>query len=339
MLLNNPVFPALALFLGVLSLFTSCGNKQEEFSLDIPQGWPKPEIPEDKQLTESRILLGRKLFYDPILSRNGDVSCASCHKPGFAFADSVAVSAGTHAALGNRNTPSLFNVTWYPHFFAEGGVPNLELVVVGPIQNDVEMGFNLAEACNRLARDAEYVRLFKKAYDTLPSTYTLVRALGAFQRTLISGNAPYDRFLRGDSSALSASARKGFSLFFSDKMGCGKCHSGFLFTDFSFHNLGLNSETDPGRYRLTSNPSDKGKFRTPSLRNVAITAPYMHNGSLSDLESVIDFYAKGGGDDANKSDLLRVISITSDEKRDLISFLESLTDSSALKNPDYLPLK
>lgn len=316
----------------------ACNNVNKEYVLKIPEGWFTPSIPDDKKLTEERILLGRKLFYDPILSANGNMSCASCHKPQFAFADSVIFS-GSHDAEFKRNTPTLFNVAWHPHFFAEGGVPTLELVAAVPIQSKSEMGFNLGDAVRRLAANDEYLKLFKQAYDTVPSTYTLVRALSAFQRTLISGNSPYDKFVRGNSSAISAQAKRGLELFSSDSLNCSSCHSGFLFTDVGFHNVGLSSTIDPGRYRLTSISSDLGAFKTPSLRNIAITGPFMHDGSLKDLSSVIDFYENGGGVDSNKSELLKPFRLSPNDKQALIVFLQSLTDSSALSNPDFLPLK
>lgn len=290
-------------------------------------------------MTPERILLGRTLFYDPILSADRSVSCASCHKPALAFADSVPVSPGAHGEMGNRNTPSLFNVAWYPHFFAEGGVPSLELVVVGPIQTDAEMGFNLGDAVRRLEADSVYRRLFREAYDTLPSTYTLVRTLGAFQRSLLSADSPYDRFLRGDSAALTPIQKRGKTLFFSEELACAGCHSGFLFSDFGFHNVGLSAAADPGRFRLTSVLADSGKFKTPSLRNVAVTAPYMHDGSLPDLETVLDFYAAGGGNDAHKDARIRPFSLPPADKAALLAFLQSLTDSVALRRPDYLSLK
>ena len=315
----------------------SCGSNDKSYELKIPQGWSEPIIPADKKLTQARILLGRKLFYDPTLSARGDMSCATCHNPRLAFADSVPFS-GSHDAELKRNTPTLFNVAWYPHFFMEGGIPTLELVAAVPIQSKDEMGFNLGDAVRRLSEDKEYVKLFEKAYDTLPSTYTLVRALSAFQRTLISGSSPYDKFILGDSSALSKSAKRGMELFFSEELNCSACHSGFLFTDSGFHNIGLPNQKDVGRFRLTSAPSDSGKFKTPTLRNIALTAPYMHDGSIKTLFAVIDFYAKGG-ESGHKSEFIKPFSITPEEKSDLVSFLLSLTDSAALNNPDYLPLK
>lgn len=290
-------------------------------------------------MTHERILLGRKLFFDPILSADRTVSCGSCHNPRFAFADSAVFSRGAHGETGTRNTPSLYNVAWYPYFFAEGGVPTLELVSVAPIQTDIEMDFNLAEAVHRLEADEEYVRLFQKAYDTLPSTYTLVRALGAYQRSLVSADAPYDRYTRGDSLKLTAKAKRGMDLFFSDTLGCARCHSGFLFTDFGFHNVGLSSVKDMGRYRLTSVPSDSGRFKTPSLRNVALTAPYMHDGSVADLPAVVDFYAGGGGTGARKDERLKPFYMSAADKQALVAFLQSLTDSVAWNTHNSLPLK
>jgi len=320
-----------------LWLSTSCkpGNAD---ALIIPKGWPVPNIPDDKAVNEERILLGRKLFYDPILSLNQNVSCASCHKPELAFADSVPVSSGANEKFGNRNTPGLFNVAWYPHFLAEGGVSTLELASIAPIHNESEMDFNIGDAVTRLANDEVYRQLFHVAYDTLPSTYTLVRALGAFQRSLISGNSPYDRYLLGEKTAISESARRGMKLFFSDSLACSSCHSGFLFTDFGFHNLGLPANEDPGRFLLTSKPADRGRFRTPSLRNAALSAPYMHNGSIRTLNEVIRFYEAGGGESENKSEQIRPFRLSDDERADVLAFLNSLTDSSAIHNADYLPL-
>lgn len=321
--------------LGIL-LF-ACKQKQD-YVLKVPEGWPQPHIPADKKLTEERVILGRKLFYDSILSANGGMSCATCHNPRFAFADSISFS-GSHDAEFKRNTPTLFNVAWHPHFFVEGGVPNLELVSGVPIQSKTEMGFNLGDAARRLAKDMTYVKLFKDAYDTLPSTYTLVRALGAFQRTLISGNSSYDKFLRGDTSAISTQAKRGLELFKSDSLKCISCHNGFLFSDMDFHNVGLSSTIDPGRYRLTSQPSDLGKFKTPSLRNIAHTAPFMHDGSLKDLQAVVKFYENGGGADPNKDERIKPFRLSAYDRLALVAFLETLTDSSALNNPDFLPLK
>lgn len=266
------------------------------------------------------------------------MSCASCHKPALAFADSVAFS-GAHIAEFKRNTPSLFNVAWYPYFFSEGGVPSLELVSVAPIQSRDEMDFNLGEAIKRLQADDSYLRLFDEAYDTLPSTYTLVRALGAFQRTLISAGSPYDKFLQGDSLALGPQEKRGMALFFSDSLACHSCHKGFLFTDFGFYALGFSAQDDPGRFRLTTIASDSGKFKTPSLRNLAFTAPYMHDGSIPDLLSVIRFYEAGAEKKGPKSERLKPFRLQANDENALLAFLLSLSDSTVLHQPDFLPLE
>jgi cytochrome c peroxidase len=326
-------------FLGFLFIVFSVSACRDS-ALRIPEGWPAPEIAEDKALTEERILLGRRLFYDPILSADSSVSCASCHNPALAFADSVPVSAGVHGTQkGFRNTPSLFNVAWHPYFFAEGGVPDLELLTVAPMQTESEMDFNIGLAVKRLEQDPAYVRMFQKAYNRAPDTYSLTRALGAFQRSLISGNSRYDRFLRGDSSVFSAREIRGMKLFFSDRTGCSDCHSGFLFTDFGFYNLGYYSADDAGRFRLTSVPSDRGRFKTPSLRNVAVTAPYMHGGSVATLEDMLLFYNTGGGPEDGKDRRIRSLGLSENELDEIHAFLKTLTDSSALTNPNYLPLR
>lgn len=325
---------SLGIFFLLLTSF-SCGKKTENYVLKVPSGWPQPSIPQDKNITSERLLLGRKLFYDPMLSADGKMSCASCHKPKFAFADSTVFS-GAHDAEVKRNTPSIFNVAWYPYFFAEGGVPTIELVSAVPIQSKSEMGFNIGEAVRRLSDDEQYVKLFREAYDTLPSTYTLVRALGAFQRSLISGNSRYDRYINGNSSALSSVEKRGRDLFFSDSLHCASCHSGVLFTDFGFYQVGLPS-ADVGRYRLTGFESDKGKFKTPSLRNVSVTAPYMHDGSLKSLQDVITFYEMG--DNGMRDKKIKPFHLSLEDKQALIAFLQTLTDSSALNNPEFLSLE
>ncbi len=332
---SNRFFVA-AFFIFVLIIW-ACKHVQE-YRLAVPEGWSVPEIPADKQLSADRVYLGRKLFFDPILSPDSSMSCASCHKPSLAFADSVPVSAGVHGAMGFRNTPTLFNVAWQPYFFAEGGVPDLEILSAAPIQTQTEMAFNLGEAVRRLESNPEYVRLFQRAYKRNPDTYSLTRALGAFQRSLISGNSRYDRFIRGDSSVLSTEERMGMNLFFSERTGCSDCHSGFLFTDFGFYSLGYYSDGDPGRFRLTSKEADRGRFKTPTLRNIAVTAPYLHDGSLATLDEIVHFYNQGGGPLPGRDSRMEPLGLSDREINQLTAFLRTLTDSFALSNPDYLPL-
>jgi cytochrome c peroxidase len=299
----------------------------EPYELKLPPHFPLPEIPEDNLLTKSRVELGRLLFSDPILSRDSTVSCASCHKSEFAFADNRAVSPGVQNRLGTRNAPSLTYKAYATSLNWDGGVPSLELQALVPIQAHFELDMDFATLVERLKRHPRYPALFQAAYQTPPNEAGIVKALAAFQRTLIKGTSDYDRYLQGDSAALSPSAKRGKELFFSETAECFHCHNGLLLTDDTFQNNGLYREyKDQGRFLITGRERDKGKFRVQSLRNVELTAPYMHDGSLPTLEAVIDHYASGGAMHPAKSTLIRKFTITPQQKEDLIYFLKSLTD-------------
>ena len=312
-------------------LFISCGkervNQNEIYQLDIPQGFPDPIIPEDNQLTYERIELGKRLFYDPILSKDGTISCESCHKQEFAFADNVAISAGVESRLGFRNSMSLANIAYHDALMREGGVPTLEMQALVPIQDHNEMDFNIISVAERLNLDSTYINASIRAYNRIPDAFVITRALASFQRTMLSGGSDYDRNL------LNENEQNGKELFFSDKLACSSCHGTFLFSNLTIENNGLYEVyEDSGKYRLTHLQDDIGKFKVPSLRNIEITAPYMHNGSISTLEEVIEHYASGGKNHFNKSELITGFSITDDEKNDLISFLKSLTDNNFTNN-------
>ena len=322
---NDPVSPG------------NSGSQEGYVSLEIPVGFPEPNIPEDNQLTESRILLGKMLFHDKALSVDSSISCASCHLQSHAFADSVAISPGVNGALGARNSPSLANLAWQENLFMEGGVPNLELQVLSPLADPHEMAFNSGPAAERLAENPVYADLSRKAYDREFDIYVITHAIASFERTLISANSSFDRYhFHGEENAMTESQKRGYSLFYSDSIGCGNCHSGPLLTDQDFHNIGLYEEyEDEGRARLTLKESDRGKFKTPSLRNVALTAPYMHDGSVGSLEEVIEHFNSGGVGHANQSGQIRPLHLNAQQKADLIAFLNSLTDKHFIENPDY----
>lgn len=310
---------------------------EKPFELVVPKGFPFPEIPEDNQLTSQRIALGKKLFYDPILSLDSTVSCGTCHQASSGFATNDPVAIGIQGRMGMRNAPTLTNVAYHPYFFAEGGSPSLELQVIGPICNQDEFGFNAALLGKRLEMHEGYRVLAQEAYGRNIDLYVLVRAIAAFERTLISGNSPYDQYVfQSKKNALSESEINGMELFFSERLGCAKCHAGFNFTNYSFENIGLyESYTDFGRYRVSLEESDKGKFKVPTLRNVALTAPYMHNGSMATLEEVIAHFQTGGHQHPNKSELVGKFVLSSQEKEDLIHFLHALTDSSFIHNKAF----
>lgn len=312
-------------------LFISCGkeraNQNQFFQLDIPQRFPNPIIPENNQLTYERIELGKRLFYDPILSKDGTISCESCHKQEFAFADNVKISAGVEGRFGFRNSMSLANMAYQDALMREGGVPTLEMQVLVPIQDHNEMDFNILSVAEKLNLDSTYINASIRAYNRIPDAFVITRALASFQRTMLSGDSDYDRNL------LDEKEENGKELFFSDELACSSCHGSFLFSNLTIENNGLYEVyEDSGKYRLTNLQEDIGKFKVPSLRNIEITAPYMHNGSISSLEEVIEHYASGGKNHFNKSELITGFSITDDEMDNLIHFLKSLTDETFINN-------
>jgi cytochrome c peroxidase len=294
----------------------------------VPKGMPYPEVPNDNLPTKNRIALGKQLFFDPILSRDSTISCGSCHLENNFFQDNMRLSAGIQQRLGQRNTPSIVNIAYIQEFFWDGGVASLDQQILAPIENPLEMDFDIVKVVERLQRNPVYVDKFKQAYDKEPSVYTLTRAISCFERSLIGGKSRYDRFLQNkDTSALTASELHGEQLFFNEKGDCFHCHTGFNFTDNSFRNNGIYEVyADSGRAHITGFSLDVGRFRVPSLRNVAKTAPYMHDGSFASLEQVIDHYNSGGKKHPNKSSLLRPLGLSEQDKQDLINFLGSLSD-------------
>ncbi len=303
-------------------------EEEEAYALDLPVHFPPPALPADNQLTEARVALGQRLFHDPILSADSTVSCVSCHKPGLAFADSLPVSPGIKGRLGFRNSPSLMNVAYLDLVNKDGGVPKLDLQPIVPIEDEAEMGLHILSAAERLNAQAGYREDFLRAYGAEATPFTITRALAAFMRTLISGDSPYDRYVQGRGT-LSAAAERGKALFFSSRTNCSSCHAGFNFTDNSFRNNGLYTNyEDKGRQRISGQAGDIGKFRVPSLRNVALTAPYMHDGSLPDLQAVLQHYNGGGSGHANQDSLIRPLGLKPSEISDLEAFLNSLTDEA-----------
>lgn len=302
------------------------------FVIIYPPGFPPIESPEGNELTEKRVELGRLLFLDKRLSKDSSVACVSCHLAEHALTDQLALSIGINNRRSLRNSPSLFNVGYHPYFFKDGGIPTLETQVIAPIGDINEMGFSVPGVVERLKDDKIYNELANIAYNRPFDAFVLTRSISAFERTLISGNSKYDQFVQGDSSVFSQSELLGMNLFFSDKTKCSNCHDGINFTDYSFRNNGLYyAYPDTGRERITLDPSDKGKFKVASLRNVEFTAPYMFDGSLTTLEEVIDHYASGGTQHPNQDVLVSGFTLTNDEKINLIAFLKTLSDRAAIR--------
>jgi cytochrome c peroxidase len=306
--------------------------------IQAPLGLPPVPIPADNPPTAETIALGRRLYYDPVLSKDGTISCASCHQPDFGFADPRQVSIGVDGGKGNRQAPSVWNAAYYTTQFWDGRAASLEEQAVGPMENPVEMAHTLGDIEKVLASDPSYVEMFEKAFGPGPiSGQNAAKAIASFERTVLSGNSPFDRFLYGgDQTALSEQAKLGLQVFRDPAKGnCAKCHTieeGYaLFSDNKFHNLGVGAEldgtlNDPGRFKVTNDEKDKGAFKTPTLRNIAQSAPYMHDGHLKTLKEVVDFYVgAGNSNEWRDPDLKELDHLTREERDALVAFMESLT--------------
>jgi len=305
--------------------------------IKAPLGLPAIPFPPDNPPTAEAIALGRRLYYDPALSVDNTVSCATCHGPEYGFSDGKPVSNGVQKKTGTRNSPTVLNSAYFDMQFWDGRAPSLEKQAEGPVQNPVEMAHTLKGVEDKLNADPSYRDQFAAAFGSGPITYEMVeKAIATFERTVVAGNSPFDRWKYGhDQGAVNESVKRGFVVFTSkDKGNCSACHlvgkEYSLFTDNKFHNIGsgvdMGKITDDGRYTVTKNEADHGAFKTPCLRNVALTAPYMHDGSLKTLKDVIDFYIGGGNSNPHLDKNIRVLDfLTGEERADLQAFLESLT--------------
>lgn len=366
----------LSLTAAVLGLALLTGFSWNRFNWSLPSWVPEPSVPEDNPMSAAKVELGRHLFYDRRLSADQTMSCASCHQQDKAFTDGLALSKGVTGEKSARSAMSLANVAYLPVLtWANPQLSSLEVQSLIPLfgEHPVEMGMagKEQELFSRLRSDATYQRLFTQAFpkearegaERLYSLSTLTKALASFQRSLLSFDSPYDRYkYGGQKTAMSTAALRGEALFFGEKMECYHCHGGFNFTDNirhsklplaerGFHNTGLFNkdgrgaypQNNPGIREFTGDPGDEGKFRTPSLRNVALTAPYMHDGSIATLEQVIrEHYALAGkaasgpnGASPIRSSLIAGFEVTDQEVKDLTAFLQSLTDQSFIRNPKH----
>ena len=281
--------------------------------------------------------LGRKLFFDRMLSLDYSISCADCHRPEMAFSDSIALSKGINGRATKRNAPPLTNLGGRPYFFWDGRVETLEAQVFHPIQNPDEMGMSLVELNRRLQANEEYTKLFSQVYGSPPDSKLAAKAIAAFEETLETGNSPFDRFMEGDSSAISSAAMRGREIFMG-KGRCFDCHFSPDFTGDEFKNIGLfngKNLNDSGRFRATGKAEDIGKFRVPGLRNIGLTAPYMHNGMFKSLHEVIEYYNKPDKVVSNSinrdTTFNKPLNLNKSEKRDLLEFLNTLNSPSATK--------
>jgi cytochrome c peroxidase len=349
-------------------------DSTQEYTWNLPKGFPKPHVPADNPMTAGKVELGRYLFYDARMSVNGKASCAACHKQELAFTDGREVSAGATGQLHSRSAMSLVNVAYSAALtWSDPQMKNLEDQARVPMFGDhpVELGLREGDGFLPMLRsDAKYQTLFERAFPAAADRFTMAnvtKALASFERSIISARSPYDRYhYGGDDSAVSDSAKRGEILFFNQHLSCFRCHGGFNFSDatvsgsnvgreIEFHNTGLYNVTgglsypapNVGTYERSKNAADIGKFKAPTLRNIAITAPYMHDGSIATLEGVIDHYAAGGRtidsgpnagrghDNPNKDHLIAGFLLSRQDRADLIAFLESLTDEAVLHDPRF----
>ncbi len=298
-------------------------------ALELPAelGTPDPATipwPDDQPATAEQIHLGRLLFADPRLSGDRSVSCASCHDPQRGFADGRRTAAGIGGQRLARNTPGLTNLAWGTLFFWDGRAASLEEQALAPMGNPHEMAMAAGELVPRLSRVAAYRDGFARAYAAGLTERTVLAAIAAYERTLISRDSPFDRFVAGAPDALSAGTRRGLALF--SATNCIACHRGPNFTNESFQDIGLRDRSDPGRGAIVPGATLQHAFKTPGLRNVALTAPYFHDGSARTLAEVIAFYDRGG-DVPGVNPLIRPLGLTADQREDLVAFLDALTGS------------
>ena len=279
-------------------------------------------VPADNPITPEKVALGMQLYFDKRLSADGTVSCATCHDPAKHFADGRRTSAGIGGQTGNRNAPTVINSTYSLLQFWDGRAASLEEQALGPI----EMGFTHEAMVSALSAIPAYEASFRKVFGRPMSKEDVGRAIAAFERTIISGDSAWDRYNRGDKAAMSDAAQRGWTLF-SGKANCSQCHAGYTLSDSDFHNIGVGmkaAEPDLGRFKVTGQEADRGAFKTPPLRDVRFTAPYMHDGSVATLEEVIELYDRGGEPNPWLDAKMKPLGLTAQEKADLLAFMHAL---------------
>jgi cytochrome c peroxidase len=306
------------------------GAEQQGYLPEIPLGLEQDQfvVPKDNPLTKEKIELGRFLFFDKRLSRDNTIACATCHIPALAFTDGQPVSAGIRHQQGGRSAPMAINRAFSKAQFWDGRAATLEYQSVGPFTNPVEHGFiDYSEMILKMNKIEGYKKQFKEVFGGEITVDRIGKAIASFQRTILSGNSAFDKYdVGGDANALSPAAKRGLDLF-RNKARCTKCHSGFNFTDEKFHNLGIGFDkdtVDTGRFNVTKDTKEMGAFKTPSLREISRTAPYMNDGRFPTLTDVVNFYNQGGIKNPFQDPLIIPLDLTENEKRDLIEFLRSL---------------
>ncbi len=331
LLVSSSISVALFCLIGAALVRSGPGAQEGEYEIKMPLGLDEFAlvIPEDNPMSEEKVELGRLLYFDRRLSVDNTISCASCHHPRHVFTDGQPVSTGVKGQKGGRSAPTVINRAFTSAQFWDGRAPSLEAQAKGPMVNPIEMGNPSHDVVvEKLKAIRGYGEWFQKVFGAEDLTIDhVVKAIAAFERTVLSGNSKFDQLeYAGDEKALSESAKRGLVLF-RDKARCATCHGGFNFTDELYHNLGVGMEKpnpDLGRYEQSNQEKDKGAFKTPTLREITNTAPYMHDGRFDTLEEVIDFYDEGGIPNRYLDQEVKRLNLTVQEKKDLIEFLKSL---------------
>ncbi|NVK63495.1 MAG: cytochrome-c peroxidase [Flavobacteriales bacterium] len=316
--------------ISLISFFlTDCESSDRSVS-------PYPSIifPEDNPSTQEKIELGRKLFFDKRLSKNNEIACASCHLPEYAFTDRLPVAQGVEGRTTERNAPSILNAGYLPTVMFDAHIETLEKQVIVPIQEHTEMDLSIKELLTKLRKVPAYQEAAKSIFGRDFDAWVLTRSISSFERSLMSLDSKFDRYYyQNDKNAMSASEVRGWKLF-SEKLYCTECHTPPMFTTYEALNNGLYSDygEDKGRFRIHNDSTDIGKFKIPSLRNITLTFPYMHDGSIGSLEEVLAHYSKGGNDHVNKDKRIVPFTLSNTEEKDLLNFMEALTDTSYMKD-------
>ena len=300
---------------------------------------PPVPVPPDNPQTDAKIRLGAQLYFDTRLSADNTISCATCHDPKTGWANHHPTDTGIRGQVGGRNSGTILDAAYMRVQFWDGRAASLEEQALGPIHNPIEMGETLENVVRKLNAIPGYKAQFNAVFGTDASTDGIAKAIAAFERTVVTGPSPYDRWLAGEKSAMTPAALRGLGLF-NGKGHCSPCHSGPAFSDQGYHNIGvgmLKKNPDRGREAVTKDPSDRGRFKTPGLRNCALTHPYLHDGSEQTLASVIAYYDRGGIANPNLDPLMLPLRLTPREKADLVAFLEALTGTQPNITPPALP--
>lgn len=307
----------------LLTIASAAWSADGDYTLQVPKGLPKMKVPKNNPLTEAKISLGKQLFFDDRLSRDDTISCASCHDPEKGWSNGEQFATGIRGQVGGRNAPTIINAGYQYYQFWDGRAQHVEGQALGPVQSPIEMDLTLDELETKLGKIEGYRTQFKAVFKSEVTRDGIAKAIGAFERTILSGDAPYDRFKAGDEKALSESAQRGKKLFF-NKAHCSACHSGGNFSDGAFHNIGVGMDKekpDVGRYSVSKLLGDRGSFRTPTLREVAKSGPYMHDGSIKTLKEVVEYYNQGGVKNDQLDESIFPLNLTDQDVSDLVLFL------------------